>query len=102
MAQTSARVHIAHRVDAAVAVVIALWTPDSRVARTLSCLLVTLALLAKTRLLTVGSPAIVVTGTLPSQIITLAIRITVTFPLAVRAPELGRALCQNTEIIRPQ
>lgn len=33
-----------------------------------------------------------VAGTLAGQVITLAIGVTVAFPFAVRAPELGRAL----------
>lgn len=57
-----------------------------------ACLLVTLALLAQASILAVRSPTIVVAGALPGQVIALAIGVTVTFPFAVRAPELGRAL----------
>lgn len=97
VAQTPTCVHVAHGVEAAVAVVVALRAPDPRVTCAFSCFLVALALLALTSLLALRSPAIVVTGTLPSQVVTLAIRIAVTFPLAVGPPELGRALCQNTK-----
>lgn len=59
---------------------------------TFARLLVTLALLAHAGILAVRSPTIVVAGTLAGQVVTLAVGITVTFPLAVRAPELCRAL----------
>lgn len=54
--------------------------------------LVTLALLAETGMLTVRAPAVVVTGTVSSQVVTLAVWKTMTLPLAVRAPELSGAL----------
>lgn len=54
--------------------------------------LVTLALLAETGMLTVRTPAVVVAGALSSQVITLAIGITETLPLTVGTPELSRAL----------
>lgn len=83
---------IADGVNAAVAVVVALWTPDARVACAFASLLVTLALLAHAGILTVWSPAVVVAGTLAGQVVTLAVWVTVTLPFAVRAPELCRAL----------
>lgn len=58
----------------------------------LASVLVTLALLAEAGVLTVRTPAVVVAGTLSSQVVTLAIGITVTLPFTVRTPELGRAL----------
>lgn len=80
-------------VDAAVAVVVALGTPDARVACAFARFLIAFTLLAQARILAVWSPTIVVAGTLTGQVVTLAIGVTITFPLAVRAPELGRALC---------
>lgn len=59
---------------------------------TFARVLVTLALLAEAGVLTVGAPAVVVTGTLSGQVVTLAIRIALTLPLTVWTPELGRAL----------
>lgn len=70
-----------------------MWTPPPSVTGTFSCVLVTVALLALTSILAVGSPTVVIAGALAGQIVTLAIRITVASSLAVRAPELGRALC---------
>lgn len=93
VAQASPRHRVAHGVDAAVAVAVALGTPDARVTCAFSRLLVALALLAQTRVLTIGTPAIVVAGTLAGQVITLPVGVAVTFPLAVRAPELRGALC---------
>lgn len=93
VAQTPARHGIADRADAAVAVVVALRPPDAGVTRAFSRVLVALALLAKARVLAVGSPAVVVAGALAGQVVALAVGVAVTFPLAVRAPELGRALC---------
>lgn len=37
-----------------------------------------------------------VAGTLAGQVVALAIGVTITFPFAVGAPELGRALCGKT------
>lgn len=54
----------------------------------LASVLVTLALLAEAGMLTVWTPAVVVTRTLSGQVIALAIRITMTLPLTVRTPEL--------------
>lgn len=68
-------------------------TPVARVTCAFSCVLVTFALLAQTCILAVRTPAVVVTGTFACQVIALAIGVTITFPLAVRTPELGRALC---------
>lgn len=83
---------IAHGIYAAVTVVIALGAPGARVACAFASLLVALALLAEASILTVRSPAVVVAGTLSGQVVTLAVGVTVTFSLAVRAPELGRTL----------
>lgn len=83
---------VAYRVEAAVAVVVALWTPETRVTCALARLLVTFALLACAWVLTVGSPTIRVAGTLASQVITLAIGVTITLALAVGTPKLGRTL----------
>lgn len=58
----------------------------------LASVLVTLALLAEAGMFTVGTPAVVVTGTLSSQVVTLAIGIALTLALTVRTPELSRAL----------
>lgn len=55
-------------------------------------LLVTLAFLAKTRVLTVRTPAVMVAGTCSGEVVTLAIGVTVTLPLAVRTPKLSRTL----------
>lgn len=93
IAQTPARHGVADGVDAAVAVVVALGTPDARVTRALSGLLVALALLAQTSVLTVGPPAVVVAGTLAGQVVALAVGVTVAFPFAVGSPKLCRALC---------
>lgn len=84
---------VAHGVDAAVAVVVALRPPEARVTRAFARVLVALALLTQAGVLAVGSPAVVVAGALAGQVITLAIWVTVTFPFAVGAPKLGRALC---------
>lgn len=92
VAQAAARHGVADGVDAAVAVVVALGTPDAGVARAFPRVLVTLALLAHAGILAVWSPAVVVAGTLAGQVVTLAVGVTVTLPLAVRAPKLGRAL----------
>lgn len=92
VAQAPARHGVAHRVDAAVAVVVALRAPDARVARAFPRVLVTLALLAHAGVLAVGSPAVVVAGALAGQVVALAVGVTVTFPLAVGAPKLGGAL----------
>lgn len=96
VAQTSPCHHIADGVDAAVAVVVALRPPVAGIARAFSRVLVTLALLAQTCILAFRSPAIVVAGTLASQVVALSIGVTVTFPLAVRSPVLSRALCWET------
>lgn len=93
VAKAPSRHRVTHRVDAAVAVVVALWPPEARVARALARLLVALALLTQADVLTVGSPVVVVACALAGQVITLAIWVTVTFPFAVGAPKLGRALC---------
>lgn len=60
---------------------------------TFASVLVTLALLAEAGMFTVGTPAVLVAGTLSSQVITLAIGIAMTLPLTVGTPELGRTLC---------
>lgn len=91
-AQATSRHRVAHRVDAAVAVVVALRAPDAGVTRAHARVLVAFALLACACILAVRPPAIVVAGTLASQVVALAVGVTVTFPLAVRAPELGRTL----------
>lgn len=93
VAQASPCHHITDWIDAAVAVVVALRTPEARIACAFSCFLVTLALLAKTNILAFRSPAIVVAGALAGQIIALAIGVTVTFSLAVWSPVLCRAFC---------
>lgn len=93
VAQTASGHGVAHRVDAAVAVVVALRTPDPGVARAFPVVLVTLAFLAETRILTVRAPAIVVAGALAGQVIALAVGVAVAFSFAVRAPELGWTLC---------
>lgn len=97
VAQATSRLCITHRINAAVAVVVALGAPGARVARAFARLLVTLAHLAQAGILAVRSPAVVVAGTLARQVITLAVGVTVAFPFAVRAPELGRALCKKTQ-----
>lgn len=95
VAHTSARHGVAHGVDAAVTVVVALGAPDARVTCAFARLLVALALLTEASILAVGSPTIVVAGTLSSQVVTLAVWVTVTFPFAVGPPKLGRALCSK-------
>lgn len=92
VAVAASRHRVAHGVDAAVTVVVALRAPGTRVTCAFTSVLVTLALLAQAGMLTVWAPAVVVAGTLSSQIITLAIGIAVTLPLTVRTPEVGRAL----------
>lgn len=62
-------------------------------ARAFARVLVTLALLAHAGVLAVWTPTVVVAGALTGQVVALAVGVTVTFPLAVRAPELGGALC---------
>lgn len=64
--------------------------------RALPALLVTLALLAQTGVLTVRPPAVVVAGALAGQVVALAVGVTITFPFAVGSPKLCRALCQHT------
>lgn len=64
--------------------------------RALSALLVTLALLAQTSVLTVRAPAVVVARTLAGQVVALAVGVTITFPFAVGPPKLCRALCKQT------
>lgn len=54
--------------------------------------MVTFALLAQTPVLAVGSPSVVVAGALAGQVVALAVGVTVAFPFAVRAPELGGTL----------
>lgn len=93
VADAPSRRGVAHGVDAAVAVVVALRPPEARVARAFARVLVALALLTQAGVLAVGSPAVVVAGALTSQVVTLAVWVTVTFPFAVGAPKLGRALC---------
>lgn len=93
VANASSRRRVAHGVDAAVAVVVALRPPEAHVARALARLLVALALLTQADVLTVGSPAVVVARALASQVIALAVWITVAFPFAVGTPKLGGALC---------
>lgn len=92
VAHAAARFGVAHRVDAAVAVVVAQGTPDARVARAFARLLVALALLAHARVLAVVAPAVVVAGALAGQVVALAVGVTHTLALAVGAPELSRAL----------
>lgn len=92
IAQASPCHCIADGVDAAVAVVVALGTPDARVTRALARLLVTLALLTQASVLAVRSPTVVVARTLAGQVIALAVGITIALPFAVGAPKLGRAL----------
>lgn len=84
---------VAHRVNAAVTVVVALRAPGPGVTGTFARVLVALALLAEAGVLTVRAPAVVVAGALSGQVVTLAIRITLTLPLTVWTPELSRALC---------
>lgn len=93
VAQAPARHGIADGVDAAVAVVFALGTPDTRVTCALPALLVTLALLAQTGVLTVRAPAVVVASAPAGQVVALAVGVTITFPFAVGSPKLCRALC---------
>lgn len=83
---------VADGVDAAVAVVVTLRAPGTRVTGTFTSVLVTLALLTQTGMFTVRTPAVVVAGTLSSQVITLAVGVAMTLPLTVGTPELGRAL----------
>lgn len=61
--------------------------------RALSGLLVTLALLAQTSVLTVRPPAVVVASALAGQVVALAVGVTIAFPFAVGSPKLCRALC---------
>lgn len=93
VAEAAARGWVAHRVDAAVAVVVALRPPEARVARAFARPLVALALLAQAGVLAVGPPAVVVAGALARQVVALAVWVAVAFPLAVGPPELGGALC---------
>lgn len=83
---------VAYGVDAAVAVVVALRTPGARVACAFARVLVTLAFLAKTRVLTVRTPTVMVAGTCSGEVIALAVGVTVALPLAVRTPKLSRTL----------
>lgn len=93
VADASPRRRVAHGVDAAVAVVVAQWPPEARVARAFARLLVTLALLTRADIFTVRTPAVVVARALAGQVVTLAVWIAVTFPFAVGTPKLSRALC---------
>lgn len=97
-AQAPPRHGVAGRVDAAVAVVVALGTPDAGVTRAFARVLVTLALLAQASVLAVGPPAVVVAGALAGQVVTLAVGVTIAFPFAVGAPELGGALCKKKKM----
>lgn len=54
--------------------------------------MITFALLAHARILAVWSPTVVVAGTRACQVVALAVGVAVTFPFAVRTPELGWAL----------
>lgn len=58
--------------------------------------LVTLALLAEAGLLAVGTPAVGVACALARHVVTVAVGEALAFALAVRAPELGWALCITT------
>lgn len=92
-AHALARHRVADGVDAAVAVVVARGTPDAGVTCAFARLFVTFALLARASMLAGESPAVVVAGTLAGQVVALAVRVTITLPLAVGTPELGWALC---------
>lgn len=82
---------VAHRVDAAVTVVVALRTPDPGVTRAGARLLVAHALLTEAGVLAVGSPAVMIAGALASDFMALAIGVAIAFALAVRTEKLGRA-----------
>lgn len=92
VAQAAAGHRVAHRGEAAVAVVVALGTPEARVARAFASVLVALPLLAQAGVLAVGSPSVVVAGTLACQVVALAVGVARAFAFAIGAPELGRTL----------
>lgn len=93
VAHAPARHHVTDGVDAAVAIVVALGAPDAGVTRAFPGLLVTFALLARTGVLTVGPPAVVVAGTLAGQVVALAVGVAITFAFAVGSPKLCGAFC---------
>lgn len=96
VAQAASRGCVAHGVEAAVTGASTCGAPGAWVARALARLLVTLALLAVAPVLTVGPPAVVVAGTFPGHVVTLAVGEAGALALAVWAPVLDRALSVTT------
>lgn len=92
VADALARALVTHRVDAAVAVVVALRSPVTSMAGAFSRLLVTFPFQTIARLLAVFTPAVGVARALPGHVITFSVRVAHAHALAVRTPELSGTL----------
>lgn len=91
VADAAARL-IAHRVDAAVAVIVALRSPVTGMAGAFARLLVTFAFLTVAGLLAIFTPAVGVARALPGHVVTFTVRVARAHALAVRTPELSGTL----------
>lgn len=96
VADAPARALIAHRVDAAVAVVVALRSPVTGMAGAFARLLVTFPFQTVAGLLAVFTPAVGVARALPSHVVTFTVRVARAHALAVRTPKLTGTLCVTT------
>lgn len=95
VAQAGACLWIAPGSSAAVASASALRTPPARLAPARAAPRVARAMLALASMLAARTPAARVTRTLSGHVLALSVRVATAPLLAVRAPELARALCKN-------
>lgn len=100
VADASSRGLLAHRVDAAVTVVVALCPPVARVTGAFASFLVTLPFLTVAGFLTVFTPAVGVTGAFPGHVVAFSVGVTRAQALAVGTPELSRALWRRLNVYR--
>lgn len=95
VAQAGACLWIAPGSSAAIASASALRTPPARLAPARAAPRVARAMLALASMLAARTPAARVTRTLSGHVLALSVRVATAPLLAVRAPELARALCKN-------
>lgn len=100
IADASSRGLLAHRVDAAVTVVVALCSPVTRMAGAFPSFLVTLPFLTMAGFFTVFPPAVGVTAAFPGHVVAFTIGVTCAQALAVGTPELSRALWRRIKSIK--
>lgn len=95
LTDTSPRLLVTLRVEAAIASTGTLGAPPAGLAGALAHLLVALPMLAQASILALWTPAVGVACALPCHVFTLPIRVAPAHLLAVGAPELAGTLCRQ-------